>query len=341
MKTKISVIVPIYNSEKYLDNCISSVLNQSYENFELILVNDGSTDKSLLICEKYRAMDYRIKVLDKENGGVSSARNLGIRKASGDYILFLDSDDWYDELFIESFILYLNKEFVDEKMLLVGGFKIVEKNKTTEIRYGENKEIEFDNIFEICNKPLLASPFNKLYSKKIIIENNLKFDLSTSFGEDFIFNLNYIKYIDKLYVLNSCYCNYRRFNEDTLSNKYIPDLFEKNIKIYRLFKEVLISKNVFNQFNRETFYIAYLGLLNKSIANVCSRKYPEKLFVKIKKIKKILNSDDFNDSIQYIDKIKEIRPEMKIILKAKFAFGYYLLNRFYVIYNRIKSFKIF
>ena len=107
---KYSIIIPVYNVEKYLKQSIQSVLDQSYEDFEVILIDDGSTDKSPAICDELAEKDERVKVIHKQNGGVSSARNEGIRQAKGDYILFLDADDWYDTKLLENCLPYTEKE---------------------------------------------------------------------------------------------------------------------------------------------------------------------------------------------------------------------------------------
>ena len=108
MNSKISIIIPIYNSEKFLVRCLDSILNQLYNDFEVILIDDGSKDHSLEICQRYSLLDARFKVYSKENGGVSSARNFGLSKAVGSYIVFIDSDDYIAPLFLKSYIIYQN-----------------------------------------------------------------------------------------------------------------------------------------------------------------------------------------------------------------------------------------
>ena len=112
MKKLISVIVPVFNVEKYLEKCIESIRNQTYKNLEILLINDGSTDKSLEICNKYLEIDDRIVLLNKENGGLSSARNFGIDNAKGEYITFVDSDDFIHELMYETLVYNLEKMIV-------------------------------------------------------------------------------------------------------------------------------------------------------------------------------------------------------------------------------------
>ena len=115
----LSVIVPVFNVEPYLGSCVNSILSQSFEDFELILVNDGSTDGSLLVCKEFELVDSRVKVVDKHNGGVSTARNAGLNKAQGEWICFVDSDDVIDSMYFSNLIS--NSNFVD---LVLSGIKI-------------------------------------------------------------------------------------------------------------------------------------------------------------------------------------------------------------------------
>lgn len=123
----ISVIVPVFNAQRFLPKCIGSILNQSYKNLEVLLIDDGSTDKSLEICKKYEQKDNRVVVISQENGGVSSARNNGLRRANGEYICFVDSDDWIPKKSIE--LLY-RAILVEDSDLAVGALKSIEKART-------------------------------------------------------------------------------------------------------------------------------------------------------------------------------------------------------------------
>ena len=115
MNNKVSIIVPIYNAEKWLEKCINSIIKQLYHNIEILLVNDGSTDKSLEICQKFAKKDNRIIIIDKPNEGVSKSRNIGIEKATGEYIKFVDSDDWLEENTCEELVELIEKEKTDQK----------------------------------------------------------------------------------------------------------------------------------------------------------------------------------------------------------------------------------
>ena len=117
-KDLISIVIPVYNVENYLNRCIESIISQTYENIEIILINDGSKDNSLLICKEYKNKDKRIKVIDKKNEGVSIARNIGVEKSSGKYVIFVDSDDWIEKTFVENLHKKISEYNVD---ICIGG----------------------------------------------------------------------------------------------------------------------------------------------------------------------------------------------------------------------------
>ena len=198
---KISIVVPVYNSEEKIIRCIESVLKQSYTNIELILVNDGSKDLSGEICERYAKLDNRIKVIHKDNGGVSSARNLGIKISTGEYIQFIDSDDYIDPDICEKLI---NKMIKSNADLVVCGYKSINKDN---IFYVEYEECIYESLVNLTNdfsdlyqKNFFNSIWDKLYKKEFIIE---LFDETISLGEDLIFNLNYLKQIRKILIFSN------------------------------------------------------------------------------------------------------------------------------------------
>lgn len=176
MNEKISVIIPIYKVEKYLNRCIESVVNQTYTNLEIILVDDASPDGCPEICEKWKRKDERIKVLHKENGGLSDARNTGMRIATGEYITFLDSDDWlhkdtleifghflklYDADIVECEALLVN-ETIQDKLIDKESIKITEFNKKSSMKA------------LVYEKPLKQTVWNKLYKRSLIAENEFE-----------------------------------------------------------------------------------------------------------------------------------------------------------------------
>ena len=190
---QISIIIPVYNSENYLRECLDSITKQTFTDFEVLLINDGSTDKSGIICDEYAAKDSRFKVFHKENGGVSSARNLGLHNAKGEWITFVDSDDLIEEDALKNFIL-TNSDQID--FFLFGVKKLIDEKEVT-FFYFENDQVfsvlEFINKYPLCQ--YFAEPWSKFFKSSIIKINNITFDESLSWGEDSLFNVQYLSLI--------------------------------------------------------------------------------------------------------------------------------------------------
>lgn len=195
----ISIIVPVYNSEKFLRDCISSILSQTYEDFELILLNDGSTDKSGEICKKYAKIDNRIVYIEKENGGVGETRNLGLEIARGEWVCFIDSDDEVSSDYLKAF--NTNNSDAD---LIYSGIDRIDIASRKSLGRIEFTPLSFDPI----EKPLLLRdlltigfPFGKAYKKCIIDENDLKFPSDISFHEDHVFVFDYLLHSKKIQTI--------------------------------------------------------------------------------------------------------------------------------------------
>ena len=235
---KLSIIVPVYNVEKYLRECVDSILNQKFQDFELILVNDGSSDSSGLLCDEYSDKDTRIKTLHKKNGGQSSARNMGIDIAVGDYIGFVDSDDWIHENMYEKLIKH---GFEYGSDIVACNFWVMKKDGGFEPYNKNTKNYEFtqsEAMAEIYkNKILTFSPCNKIYKSHLF--NKLKFiegiileDKDISYK--LIYNSNKVSYIEE------CLYFYRYNNESTLrrsfSNKRL-DEYKVQVDMYNFYKK--------------------------------------------------------------------------------------------------------
>ncbi len=208
MEDKVSMIVAIYNSEKFLDKLINSTINQTYKNIEIILVDDGSPDNSGKICDEYAKKDYRIKVIHKENGGVSDARNEGLKIATGEWVFFIDGDDWLAEDFTE----YMMSIVKSTNTKMAFSYNIF----TTR----DNVQVKKDRIETWCSEDAIAAiiypymkmgPWNKIYNMKLLKENNLNFSM-TWFGEGINFATKAAKYAGKVGVGYRKVYNYRLNN---------------------------------------------------------------------------------------------------------------------------------
>jgi len=209
----ISVIVPVYNVEKYIGKCIDSILNQTYSDLELLLIDDGSPDESGMICDEYAKRDSRIRVLHKENGGVSSSRNIGVDNARGKWILFVDGDDWVGSEYIQS--MFLGNKDAD---LSMQGYKIIRQCGQDIIHKFDSNLFTYNILEVFCEseyKNIINSPVSKLFKASIIKTYNIRFDNSISYGEDHLFVLEYLKHVKSIYISNTY--DYYYYQDDTLS----------------------------------------------------------------------------------------------------------------------------
>lgn len=202
---KISVIIPVYNAEKHLDDILSDLISQTYKNMEIIIVNDGSSDGSMDIIEKYHRLDKRITTISVENHGPSSARNIGLRNATGEFVRFIDADDRIPkdsmEKMLEPFLKY---EDID---LVIGNYRCIpDKGYFTgsKIRSREiNKEELVELFLGYIKTFYFGVPWNKLFRKSIIQEYSISFNEKIMWCEDFLFNIEYFKKTNKAYLLNT------------------------------------------------------------------------------------------------------------------------------------------
>lgn len=217
MGNKVSIIIPVYNVEKYLKKCISSVQNQIYKNLEIILVDDGSKDNSATICDDFAKRDNRVKVIHKANGGVSSARNAGLDVACGEYVMFVDADDWISEDLCEKILSQNN-----DADLVIGGYTVMNKNgkqkyllANKEMNFPKDFGIEFDELFK---NNYINAPFSKVYKSHLI--NGQRFDTTIALGEDFLFNLKYISKCKRIATVNTSGYFYNCLNENAATKKF-------------------------------------------------------------------------------------------------------------------------
>ena len=251
-KSKVSIIIPVYNAEKHLSRCIGSVLNQTYTQIELILLNDGSKDKSIDIIRKYEKKDKRIIVIDKQNEGVAKTRNLGIQKATGDYLMFIDNDDYIDPDYVETYLTTALKEKTD---IVMGGYKRPNTNgkiiKNVKLKDGY---LQKEMIYKIC------APWAKIYKRNYIIQNKIEF-LDNNLGEDIYFNLQALMISNKVTTIH--YDGYNWFYNDESVSNTTQKKFEK-VDVFRLLNEcykVVTEKNLLKKHFNYTEYFFYIYII--------------------------------------------------------------------------------
>ena len=242
MKIEISIIVPIYNAEKTLSQTLNSIRNQSYNNFEVLLIDDGSSDGSSKICNRYVSLDNRFNYVYQHNKGLSSARNEGLKIANGDYVIFVDSDDTLPPRSLEHLINAKNKF---ESALICGSY-LMNKTRNRQLLMANNFDIIRKNtpqkFIDVLNR-VPTAPWAKLYSREIIIKNNLKFPITIPYGEDAIFMYQYAEFVDEIVTIDDLVYEYNFLDCNSAGRKfyknycdYMREQFNEKEKLYQKFR---------------------------------------------------------------------------------------------------------
>ena len=340
---QVSIIVPAYNVENYIERCLNSLVNQTFKDIEIITINDGSTDKSLELLNKYAKEAIRVSVIDLGDEGVSYCRNLGVEKANGKYIMFVDSDDWIDSNMIEA----MYKKAEENKLDLVMCSYIREfKDHSKEKRFNLPEEIIYkeDKVKnellrklvgpvkeELLNPEMLdalGTVWGKLYRADILKENKLKFvDLSEiGSAEDTLFNIFTFNYLKKVMFLNKPMYHYWRDNPKSVTSQYNPKLKEQRKVFFKYISDFLKENNFVQVFeealnNRICTSVLGLGLIE------CSKNNKVSGINKIKNIKKIINEEYVRNAYKNLE-LKYFSIHWRIFyffIKNKMSFCSYLM----------------
>lgn len=291
-KILVSIITPMYNCEKYISRCIESILNQTYTDIELILVDDGSKDNTLKIVEAYK--DERIKVYKKKNGGASSARNYGITRSSGKYILFVDADDYVDVDIVKSMVKKINGE--KNTMVFANNYEIYSDAKYERKLFEnilEKESIDKKTVMREIASGRAGLVCCKLIPKNIINKFNIKFNENIKISEDQLFFLELSQHIDEFKMVERKLYYYDRTSENSTTVKYNDEIYNSQMKVFNLIKEIFIKNNM-----KDKEDIRALSMKQKDIMFSCISNELEGC--NIKNIKSRLNN------------IKEIISKFKI-----------------------------
>lgn len=214
---KVSVVIPVYNVEKYLRQCLDSIVNQTLKEIEIICINDGSKDSSLEILQEFAQKDSRIRFVDKENEGLSAARNQGVELANGEYISFIDSDDWINETYLEA--LYTAAKKYDSDIACSSIIRVTGKKRRNKLIH---KQEEFtkdrDKKNELTNTPVYSYVWNKIYRRDKLLESGVKFPIGRVY-EDIIWSIQVIYYLDGVVTVPSAIYYYRKNPTSVMSSK--------------------------------------------------------------------------------------------------------------------------
>lgn len=297
----ISVIVPVYNSVKSLRHCVQAIENQTYPNWELILVDDGSSDGSAELCDKLAAENAGIQVIHKPNGGVSSARNAGIDAAKGEYITFCDSDDYLEPDYLEN-LVHTAKSNPDCGHIWCCFQTVSSDNqKNATPNYVSDKDVLFFTISDYTKLHELwldTAPWNKLYQAGLIKEKSIRFPKDLSLGEDWLFNMRYLDAASnkKVAVITKPLYNYVRGNVASLDSKYRGDLLtiyhQLNDSYLSYLQKWDIPQSRMSSFYDSKFYMYERVLRNTMLDPTRSRHE------KIKWNSQFMNTNDFKHALR-------------------------------------------
>lgn len=293
---RVSIIVPIYNVKRYVRKCITSIQNQSYENLEIILVDDGSSDGSSAICDEFQKIDGRVLVIHKENGGASSARKSGLELASGEYIMFVDGDDWIDDKTVQSCVESVKENQSDcilfsyvkeygNRSIPNNVFKndfhyksTLIKNKIHRRLIGPLKE-ELKHPERIDN---LSSVCMKLYKNNIARKGMIVDEKIVGTSEDTIFNIYALSECKDITYINQCFYHYRKTNEESITSQYKEKLPEKWNVLYKMIKEYIIENDNNSEYKKAFYNRIACGMIGLGLNEINSNNSIVKKVINIR-----------------------------------------------------------
>ena len=351
-RDKVSIIIPVYNAAKHIEKCLQSVLNQTYKNIEIVIINDGSTDNSKDICDSYVAEYEQIRLINQKNSGPSAARNSGLQASTGKYIQFVDSDDTINALMTETLVNSIRNEI----QLVICGYRDIKINK------GIDKTVEFqphncgikdikdfnDNFMDYYLAGFVSSVCNKLYLLAMIKKNSIQFNNDIRWGEDLLFNIKYYKCCKKINIIPNVLYNYMNFEFSSLTRSYKKNLFTNRKLLLKKIEDYLINTNTYKDLNKSGLSYMYLKKLILCFENVINQKNELKFKDKLNELKNIVSDNSLDILDNNIDYLKtNLQDKLVLFLvKIKFSLGiyaYFLFKKFLrknlsVVYNLLKKF---
>ena len=320
---KVSVIVPVYNAEDKVGRCIKSIIEQEFKNLEIILVNDGSHDNSYEVCTKFQEIDSRIIVHNQKNLGASIARNVGITLSTGEYILFVDSDDFLEEKMVGNLVKTSELENLD--LLICGFYKnrynehlqlqsSIEVKSSNRIIRGNKKIAE--EIIDLFENERINAPWCKLIKAKIIKENNIKMSKDLILQEDLYFNISLLEHVSSLGINEGCYYHYNVGDNDSLTSRYFENKYEMLNKVHNKMLNYFRSRSVNEKLLNRIEYI-YVKNVYAAFINLFHKDSHLSNFEKLSYIKKIVAEEKFETMISSAKRTGSKYIFLLLILKTR------------------------
>ena len=319
-RIKISIIVPIFNSESTLERCLNSLVSQSFDRYEIILVNDGSTDNSERICNSFGLRYPCIRYYYIPNSGVSEARNIGLKEAVGDYILFCDSDDYYEKDALQ--IMYNSTQNGQIDEVVAGVRKHYENKHFNENVYCKVNTYDDHNlnelIIEMYENYMLNQLWGKLFKTSLISgDNQILFNSQLSLGEDLCWMCEFMKRVSSAVSISSVVYNYFVNEGNSLSRRFLPDYFSQIIKSYNLTKELIIEEKRLIEYEQNLS----IRLLNDFWVGMSSINRNSCTLSFFEKVRYIKNIQAFPEYVVALERYgKKLKTTKYLILKLKSAF---------------------
>lgn len=342
---KVSIIVPVYNTSLFLDKCLESITRQTIKELEIILINDGSTDNSLEICKAYEAMDKRIILIDQKNRGLSAARNTGVQAATGEYIGFVDSDDWIEPDMFEKMYLQAAQS---ESEVCICDYKVNNVEEEISVSLDIEKDIiEKDDLFNLLvlniiapkdfnsnSKNIAACVWRMLIKKEFLEKNNILFVEGITFMEDIIYSLEVYSKCNKVAICRE-YLYHYMYNSNSITIGYKNNCMELNVKVFERMKEILKEEYDYSLIEKR-MDIRYINMSISSIVNEVGKNNPKTLSEQVKSIYKICNDDMLKKILSDLEmKGNRLRKRATLFaMKYRMGISLYLYYKLGIVFSR-------
>lgn len=342
MNTKVTIVIPVYNTKRYLEECVASVMGQTYKEIEILLVDDGSTDGSSALCDELALNDERIRVIHKENGGAATARNIGIDEATGTYVMFLDSDDWLDTDATEVLVALADKQNVDvirfNYIREFQGKQLVKVNTFLEekLYMGEECSVVCRQLLGLTGKELahpesmnfLASCGFNLYRTALLRKLGVRFIPIQEIGSfvDGLFNFEVFLHVERFSFVNRPFYHYRKTNESAATARYRKNYIPRQLVLFGKIKEKIDENGSWEYFSEAYYHRIALSTMEICFNAMRNRKG---FLERYREIKSVLKHEDFKAAYKHFD-ISPMGFKWKVyyfLIKHSMVLPTYLMTR--------------
>lgn len=304
----ISIVVPVYNVAPYLPQCLDSLVNQTYRDIEIICVNDGSTDESAKILDEYAIRDNRVHVIHQQNRGLSGARNTALEKVQGEWIMFVDSDDWIDVTCCQKVLDCANKNNVD---VVLWGYRKSYKDYSVDKKLFETDRFFFESEIKILRQQMIApigedlkniermdglgTLWGKLYKRELMAAKRLVDINEIGSAEDVLFNIDVFGWVQSAYYINECLYNYRK-EDQSYTKRYRPMLVQQWGCLFDRVNQIIARENLSENFTEALNNRVLLSIIGVGL-NECSSD--NRMCKKVLAIRSYLFSERYKDAIRH------------------------------------------